>query len=235
MNILTLELIALHQMNSTMTDIPDDVVMQILDQYHPLVRYIAKRACHSSSAIDINDLYQVGDMAVLRAIKAYDPSSGSNIKSFVSNSIRNAVFNEAARFLGVLTVDFRTTSQASYAAKMHENGKSDKEISDALTEKYGRKFDIEHARDLRMTYNRRQYTQIQEDVTIDDIENDVCIKDLLDSVVKDDTDRAILDYKILGGCSVEHMAQMLNISKKAVSKKEMCLKNRIMRSLENTI
>lgn len=216
-----------------MVDVPDDAVAQILDQYHPLVRYIAKRACHSSSALDINDLYQVGDMAVLRAVKAYDPSSGRSIKSFVANSIRNAIFNEAARFLGVLTVDFRTTNQASFAAKMHEKGKSDQEIARALTDKYGRNFDVDHARDLRITYSRRQYTQVQEDITIDGIENDVSIKDLLDSVVKDNEDRVILDRRILGGCSVEQIAAILHISKKAVSKKEVCLKMRIKRALED--
>lgn len=216
-----------------MVDVPDDAVAQVLDQYHPLVRYIAKRACHSSSALDINDLYQVGDMAVLRAVKAYDPSSGRSIKSFVANSIRNAIFNEAARFLGVLTVDFRTTNQASFAAKMHEKGKSDQEIAKALTEKYGRNFDVDHARDLRITYSRRQYTQVQEDITIEGIENDVSIKDLLDSVVKDNEDRVILDRRILGGCSVEQIAAILHISKKAVSKKEVCLKMRIKRALED--
>lgn len=217
-----------------MVDTQDDaVVAQILEQYHPFVCYIARRAFHSSSALDINDLYQVGDMAVLRAVKAYDPSSGRNIKSFVTNSIRNAIFNEAARFLGVLTVDFRTTNLASMASKLHEKGQSDDEIAAALTQKYGRNFDADHARDLRITYSRRQYSQVQEDVTIDGIENDVSIKDLLDSVVKDQMDRVILDKRILGGCSVEEVASVLQISKKAVSKKEICLKTRIKRALED--
>lgn len=216
-----------------MVDIPDDTVAQILDQYHSLVRYIADRACYSSSVLDINDLYQVGEIAVLRAVKAYDPSSGKNIKSFVASAIRNAIFNEAARFLGVMTVDFRTTNQASYAAKMHEKGKSDQEIAAALTDKYGRNFDVDHARDLRIIYGRRQYTQVQEDLMIDDIENDVSIKDLLESVVKDKDDRVILDRRLLGGCSVEQVAAILHISKKAVAKKEACLKTRIKRALED--
>lgn len=216
-----------------MVDVPDDAVAQILEQYHPFVRYIAKRAFHSSSALDINDLYQVGDMAVLRAVKAYDPSSGSNIKSFVTNSIRHAIFNEAARFLGVLTVDFRTTGLASMASKMHEKGQSDEEIAAALTEKYGRNFDADHARDLRITYSRRHYTQVQEDITVEGIENDLSIKDLLDSVVKDATDRVILDKRILGGCSVEYIVATLHISRKAVSKRETCLKARIKRALED--
>lgn len=214
----------------------DDSVTQILDQYHLLVRHIAKRAHHSSSCLDINDLYQVGDMAVLRAIKAYDPSFGKNIKSFVSNSIRNAIFNEAARFLGVITVDFRTTNQASFAAKMYEKGKSDQEIADMLTNKYGRNFDADHARDLRIIYSRKQYVQAHEDIMIEGDNNDIqSINDLLDSVVRNEEDRTILNVRILGGCTIDKIAALLHISKKAVYKKETCLKARIKHAIEDAI
>lgn len=218
-----------------MVDMSDDAIIQILDQYHGLVRYITKRAYHSSSVLDENDLCQVGDMAVLRAVKAYDPSSGSNIKSFVTNSIRNAIFNEAARFLGVLTVDCLTTNQASFAAKMCEKGKSDQEIANALTEKYNRNFDVNHARDLRIIYNRRQYMQVQDDFTIDGIENDISMHDILDGVVKDDIDRIILNLRILGKNSIAQTAIVLKISGKAVSKREACLKDRIKHALEDAI
>lgn len=215
-----------------MVDVSDDAVTQILDQYHALVRHIARRACFSSAAIDIEDLYQVGDMAVLRAVRAYEPSSGRNIKSFVANSIRNAIFNEAARFIGVMTVDFRTTNQASFATKLHEKGQTDIEVAAALTEKYGRKFDVDHVRDLRLTYSRRQYTQIQDDVAIDNIENDLTIRDLLEGVVKDAMDRAILDKRILGTDSVEQVAEYLHVSKKVIYERESNLKNRIKRVIE---
>lgn len=210
----------------------DDIVLSILDQYHPLVRYIAKCAYHSSATLDIEDLYQVGDMAVLRAVKSYDPSLGSNIKSFVSDSVRNAVFKEAARFLGALTVDARTTNQASYVVKLHEKGKSDKEIADILTEKYNRKFDIDHVRDLRITYSRRQYVSIEDNITT---ENDVTINmidDLLESVIKDNIDRIILAKRILGTSSVKQVAEYLKTTSKIIYEREADLKNRIKRAIE---
>lgn len=213
----------------------DEAVAAILNQYHPLVRHIASKAFHSSSTLDIEDLYQVGDMAVLRAVKAYDPTYGSNIKSFVANAIRNAIFNEAAHFLGVLTVDFRTTNQASYAAKLHESGRSDEEIAVALTEKHGRKFDVDHARDLRMIYMRREYSCVNEDLLVDDMDNDITIKDLLDSVIKNKTDRVIVDNRILGSSTVEQVAAILNTSKKDVYEKEAALKLRIKRAIEDAV
>jgi len=218
-----------------MVDVPDDVITQILNQYHPLVRHIAKRACFSSSTIDIQDLYQVGDMAVLRAIKAYDPSSGKSIKSFVANSIRNAIFNESARFLGAITVDFRTTTQASYASKMHEKGKSDAEIAEILTKKYNRNFDVEHVRDLRITYSRRHYNPIQDDLAVHDVENDITIKDLLESVIKDNLDRIIIENRILGLASIENLSIEFSISKKALYEREANLKQRIKRAIEDAV
>jgi RNA polymerase sigma factor (sigma-70 family) len=217
-----------------MVDVPDDSISQILDQYHPLVMHIAKRACCSSSTLDINDLCQVGDMAVLRAVKSYDPASGCNIKSFVASAIRNSIFNEAARFLGVMTVDFRTTNQASYAAKLFDKGKNDQEIAAALTKKYGRNFDAEHARDLRITYSHRQYQPIHSEITVN-IENDISIKDLLESVVRDDFDKAILEKRIFGNDTVAQLAIHLNTSKKAVYEREASLKSRIKRAIEEAV
>lgn len=214
-----------------MVDASDDIIANILDQYHPLVRHIAKRACHSSATLDIQDLCQVGDMAVLRAVQAYDPSSGSSLKSFVSSAVRNAIFNESGRFLGVMTVDFKVTNQASYAIKLHDSGKSDTEIADAMTDKYGRNFDAQHVRDLRITYSRRNYTSVHDDMIVQ-VENDISINDLLDGVIKDDMDRTILDQRILGSVAVAEVALELNVSKKAVYEREASLKARIKRAIE---
>lgn len=222
-------------MTDEITPMTDAEAEEVLRQYHHLVMHLAGKACHSSSSIDINDLYQVGDMAVLRAVKSYDPSSGSNIKSFVSNAIRNAVFNEAAKFLGAITVDFRTTSQAAYATKQHDNGKSDQEIAKLLTKKYGRNFNEEHVRDLRITYSRKQYFTIQDDTLVEDTGSEICIHDLLESVVRDDVDRVLMDKRILGKATIKEVAALLNISRKIAYERESLLKNRIKRAIEESV
>lgn len=219
--------------DNMMVDASDEMLSQILDQYHSLVKHIANTACYSSASIDINDLYQVGDMAVLRAVKAYDPSSGKSIKSFVANSIRNAIFNEAAKFLGVFTVDIRTTNQASHACKMHENGKTDDEIADTLTKRHGRTFDVDHVKALRISYSRRQYSTIENSQVIDNsIETDYAIQDIFASIVKDDVDKQILEQRLLGSASIEDVAKTLDMSKKSVYERESLLKHRIKRAIE---
>src|SRR5690606_23814772 len=105
---------------------------EILNTYAPLVRRIAKSACYSSAAIDLTDLCQVGEIAVLRAIKAYDPSSGTNIRSFVAKIVRQDIYNEAARFLGVFTVDHRVTSLAAKVNQLSLAGHTDDHIAEVL-------------------------------------------------------------------------------------------------------
>jgi DNA-directed RNA polymerase specialized sigma subunit len=49
----------------------------VLEQYAPIVKSIAKNAFSSSAAIDYADLCQIGALAVLKAIKKYDPPGRS--------------------------------------------------------------------------------------------------------------------------------------------------------------
>jgi RNA polymerase sigma factor (sigma-70 family) len=213
----------------------DESIDNILNQYRPLVKHIAKRAYFSSSALDLQDLYQVGDMAVLRAIKGYDPSSGKNIKSFVTNSIRNAIFNEAASFLGPITVDFRTTTQASNACKLHEKGKTDVEIAAILTAKYGRNFDADHVRDLRIAYSRRQYSDVQDDSVVSEIDDDITIQDILESVIKDNVDRILVNDRILGFKSIDDLSKQLSMSRKVLYEREANLKHRIRQAIKDAV
>ena len=78
-----------------------------MKDYLPLIHNIARSTHRSSAVIDNDDLVQIGMIAVDRAIKTHDSSRGANIKSFVTRLVRNDIYNEAARFLNVLTVDHR--------------------------------------------------------------------------------------------------------------------------------
>lgn len=212
------------------------MVDEILDQYHSLVKYIAKKAHYSSNTIDFDDLCQVGNIAVLRAVKAYDPSCGSGLKTFITKAVRNAIFNEAARFLGIITVNFSTTHQASLAFKLSKEGYNDTHIAEVLSKKYSRHFDADHVRDLRLVYDRKQYTPIQDDTIIDDIENDLTIKDLLDTIIGTNmSDRLILNERILSSNPVEDVAKFLQISKKAVYEREAALKEKIKRAIQESV
>lgn len=217
---------------NVMTDHNKDV-NEILDEYAPLVRRIARSACHSSATIDFADLCQVGEIAVLRAIKAYDPSSGTNIRSFVSKVVRQDIYNEAARFLGVFTVDHRVTGFAAKVSKLAAKGHDDQQIAAILNQTSNRVFDADHVRDLRIAYNRRRHTTVNEDETFDrEHADERTIKDILESVVHDDFERSVLKRRILGSEAVDVVASELCVSRRRVYQVEAELKDRIKKAIE---
>ncbi len=86
---------------------------------------------NNKSVISIADLQQVGAMALIVALKTYDPSVGS-LSAYVRRCIRNALLEEANSFSGVFTVDEKLRRQANKAYHMRRDGKPDEEIMATL-------------------------------------------------------------------------------------------------------
>jgi RNA polymerase sigma factor (sigma-70 family) len=205
----------------------------ILDNYGPLIKKIARSACFSSATIDILDLIQVGEIAALRAVKKYDPSAGATIRSYVARLVRQDIYREAARFLGVFTVDPRVTSLAAKANRMSLDGHSDESIATALDESSSYALDADHVRDLRLAYSRRQYVVTQDDDALDESDADQhTIKELLIEIVQDEPDKIILDNRILGTSSVRDIARLLSVSPRRVYELENDLKDRIKHAIK---
>jgi len=205
-------------------------VIDLLDRYSPVVKHIARSACYSSDAIDINDLCQVGNIAVLQAIRSYDPSCGTSIKSFVGKVVRNEIFREAARFLGVLTVDPRSTKLASKIHKMHQDGHTDNEIVLAIQSDT---LDVDTVHDLRMAYGHRQYESVDEiSVIYDGDLEESTIRDLVMGVTRNKEEETIVELRILSRNSIRDIAKRLKLSRKYVYIIENDLKSRIRIAIE---
>jgi len=82
---------------------------------------------NNKSVVSIADLQQVGALALVVALKNYDPSLGS-LSSYIRKCIRNALLEEANSFSGVFTVDEKLRRHANKAYTLRKNGLSDKEI-----------------------------------------------------------------------------------------------------------
>lgn len=217
-----------------MVETSDSDIIALLNEYGPIVKHIAKSACYSSATIDFSDLCQVGDLAVLQAIKTYNPSSGTTIKSYVSRIVRNEIYREAARFLGVFTVDFRITPLAAKVHKLHIKGHTDSEIAGMLKGVNNCHLDIENVRDLRITYSRKDQELIEdENFSIKDTNlEERSIHDLLSEIISGNVEKTILENRILGTISVQQTADSLNITKNKVYEIENILKERIKRMIE---
>ncbi len=204
----------------------------LLNEYRYIVRSIARSAIYSSATIDIADLRQVGEFAVLQAVKAYDPTCGTTIKSFVARVVRNEIFHEAARFLGVFTVDHRVTSLAAKVDKLHAKGHSDAEIAKMITSD-SRNFDADHVRDLRIAYSRRQHSTLTDDNVPEEYsDEESTIQEILRGVVQDPTDQTILEERLLGDTSVKDVARSLNLKQYQVYDLENRLKDRIRKAIK---
>jgi RNA polymerase sigma factor (sigma-70 family) len=213
-----------------MTDFTEQEVVEILNQYSSLVDRIAKNTFKSSPAIDYADLCQVGELAVLRAVKTYDPSCGANIKSYVYNVVRRDIYNEAARFLGVFTVDHKVTEIAAKANRLFEKGKSDAEIAEILSNQIkSRNFDESHIRDMRMAYTRRAAYIISDDEG--DSAEEESIEDLLSSIPSNNVEKFILNERIMGLLSADAASEALGVSLNKIYKIERILKQRIERAI----
>jgi len=207
----------------------------LLEEYGPIVRKIAHSARYSSSALDINDLYQVGNVAVLRAVSAYDPSHGMSIKSFVARTIRRDVYNEAARFLGVFTVDFRTTALASKARQFNEQGLKTLEIAERLSESSGRNISESHVIALLSAYEKR-HTQPSEDDRMEDPGGDeIAISNLISSVINNEIEQHIVNRRIMGTDSAKDVASDLSVSVNKVYEIEAALKERIQFAIQEAV
>jgi RNA polymerase sigma factor (sigma-70 family) len=86
---------------------------------------------NGKSVVSIADLQQVGAMALIVAIKSYDPSLGS-LGGYIRKCIRNALLTEANTFTGVFTVDEKTRRQANQASKLIEQGLDNQTIMNQL-------------------------------------------------------------------------------------------------------
>jgi|SRR5690606_36241216 len=86
---------------------------------------------NNKAVVSTEDLQQVGAMALVVALKSYDPSLGS-LSAYIRKCIRNALLEEANSFSGVFTVDEKLRRLANKAIAMQRDGKGDEEIMLAL-------------------------------------------------------------------------------------------------------
>jgi len=212
----------------------DEELLRTLEEYTGFIRKVAYTAVTSSPAINVDDLCQVGQLAVLRAVRSYDPTCGRNIKSYICSCIRQDIYNEAARFLGVFTVDHRVTEMGAKINRLADSGKTDLEIADILNERYpGRNWSESRVYDLRLAYSRRHAVTIE--VEPEEIPESLYIEQFLESVVQSESDSRILHERILGDRSAQDMADEMGISIKKFYSLESGLKSRIRIAIQNIV
>ena len=88
-------------------DIPDKQIptadpAAVIEQYRGWIKKIASKYAglvEESGAVDMEDLIQVGSMAILEAQKTFDPEGGRNFTGWSYMPIRNAMLEQLAKAL----------------------------------------------------------------------------------------------------------------------------------------
>jgi RNA polymerase sigma factor (sigma-70 family) len=105
---------------------------KVYAQYRGLIRSLINSiVVNNPSIVDNQDLQQAGAMALIVALRSYDPSLGS-FQSYIRKCIRNALLEQANSFNSVFTVDEKVRRQANAIVKMRAEGLSDDTIMTRL-------------------------------------------------------------------------------------------------------
>ena len=86
---------------------------------------------NNSSVVSDEDLEQAGALALIVALRSYDPSVGS-LQSYIRKCIRNALLEQANVFSSSFTTDEKQRRRANLAYKLRNDGASDEEIMTTL-------------------------------------------------------------------------------------------------------
>ncbi len=105
---------------------------KVYAQHRGLIRSLINSVVvNNPSVVDVKDLQQTGALALILALKSYDPSLGS-FQSYIRQCIRNALLEQANSFNSVFTVDEKVRRKANAIVKMRMEGLSDDEIMTRL-------------------------------------------------------------------------------------------------------
>jgi RNA polymerase sigma factor (sigma-70 family) len=105
---------------------------KVYAQHRGLIRSLINSiVVNNPSVVDTQDLQQVGALALIVALRSYDPSLGS-FQSYIRKCIRNALLEQANSFNSVFTVDEKVRRQANAIVKMRAEGLNDEVIMTRL-------------------------------------------------------------------------------------------------------
>ena len=107
-----------------MDQYPDKVYLRHRGLIRSLINSIV---VNNPAVVDTQDLQQAGALALVVALKSYDPSLGS-LPSYIRKCIRHALLEQANSFSNVFTVDEKVRRQANAVRRMRREGIDDAEI-----------------------------------------------------------------------------------------------------------
>jgi RNA polymerase sigma factor (sigma-70 family) len=185
-----------------------DDIDQVYEKHKGLIRSLINSVVvNNPTVVSREDLHQVGALALILALKSYNPELGS-LHGYIKSCVRNALLEEANSFNGVFTTDPRLRRQANLALKLKREGKTEIEIMATLG--------IATKKTLKSLINLAEGGNAV-DVSSIDIECDTALNDreldqLLDDVGLTDIEREFISL-VVDNHTMEQIQEVMLLSR----------------------
>lgn len=194
---------------------------KVYAQHRGLIRSLINSiVVNNPSIVDNQDLQQAGAMALIVALKSYDPSLGS-FQSYIRRCIRNALLEQANAFNSVFTVDEKVRRQANSISKLRKQGLSD----DAIMGRLGIKTRATFLSLLELSDGAVDIDQIE--AIADTGFNEASILDVLDEIGLDETEMKFVNLTIQQ-YSISDLEQEMDLSRAQLYRLKASIRDKIL-------
>jgi RNA polymerase sigma factor for flagellar operon FliA len=189
------------------------------EQYRHLVkRAVARLLSHYrlvGTVIDRDDLYQMGNIALVNAIRNFNPDKNVKFETYANIAIRNAVVEGLSKFKGPISVGKDTGRILRLVAYLVHSGMPDNKIC----------LKLEISNNKLKTLKRLMYAHLSERTSgeeyTDDDTDEIDIKDMMRSIFEDVNltreEKQIIQWK-MADKSFEAIGQDLGFSREKARK-----------------
>lgn len=199
----------------------DESEDQIYEQHIGLIKSLTNSiVVNNTSVVSNEDLQQAGAMALIVALKSYDPSLGS-FQSYIRRCIRNALLEQANAFNSVFTVDEKVRRQANSISKLRKQGLSD----DAIMGRLGIKTRATFLSLLELSDGAVDIDQIE--AIADTGFNEASILDVLDEIGLDETEMKFVNLTIQQ-YSISDLEQEMDLSRAQLYRLKASIRDKIL-------
>lgn len=222
------------------TDPSEDKRNQIVEYYLPIVKIIIKR--YLGKGVDEDDLYQVGAMAMVRAVERFDSDLGYDFKSFATPTIIGEIKRYFRDKGWAVHIPSRIKDLAiridSEREDFHLRNGRQPTVSDLAENLSATEEEILSAMESRQNYRAYSLDQAMENQSADGDSSSAPIEkytgtnedgygeiesvEFIQSLMKKlpDREQLILKDKLLGGKTQREMAEILGVSQMTISRLE---------------
>ena len=199
----------------------DESEDQIYEQHIGLIKSLTNSiVVNNTSVVSNEDLQQAGAMALIVALKSYDPSLGS-FQSYIRRCIRNALLEQANAFNNVFTVDEKVRRQANSISRLRKQGLSD----DAIMGRLGIKTRATFLSLLELNEGAIDIDQVE--AIADTGFNETSILNVLDEIGLDETEMKFVNLTVQQ-YSTSDLEQEMDLSRAQLYRLKASIRDKIL-------